>query len=127
MKQKALKLLKGEKGFSLIELLIVIAILTILAIVIIPRFSTSTEDSKKAADQSNVKLLQSAVERYHFDEGEYPTADGKLPASGSTTAIDYDKLIDGRYIDEAPTDPWTDNEAVYKLDSNGVVEPLKKP
>jgi general secretion pathway protein G/type IV pilus assembly protein PilA len=113
-----------EKGFTLIELLIVIAILSILAMMIIPRISTSLDSSKVATDNANVKLLQSAIERYYFDTGRYPTSDG---SDGGTSGlvIDTSVLISGRYIDQAPEDPWKASRN-YSI-KNGVVQKLDKP
>lgn len=93
------KVLKREKGFTLIELLIVIAIIAVLAILIIPRVTTSLDDANKSTSDANIKLVQSAVERYYFKENAYPTADG----TGDDDAIDMSLLEDGNYIDKAPT------------------------
>lgn len=118
------KLLRNQKGFSLIELLIVIGILAILAVIIIPRFADTGEDSRDAADASNARLIQSAVERYHFDTGKYPTSSDALPGSG-TAAIDTTDLID-KYLSEAPKDPWNKSRT-YAISDKGVVQLLGKP
>lgn len=120
------KMLKSEKGFSLIELLIVIGILTIIAIIIIPRFSTSSEEAKKATDAANVKLLQSAVERYHFDKGTYPVDGDDLPTGDTPESIKQELLLTGKYISDKAKNP--DNKSQdgdYKIDKNGTVQPLK--
>ncbi len=117
------KLLRNQKGFSLIELLIVIGILAILAVIIIPRFADTGEDSRKAANSANVSLLQSAVERYHFDTGKYPTSDGN-----ADKVINQNKLINGKYINEIAENPWKDvtghdnKTKAYILDANGNVK-----
>lgn len=110
------KVLKKEKGFTLIELLIVIAIIAVLAMLIIPRVTTSLDDANNATNKANVKLVQSAVERYYFKEKSYPTTDG---SDGGTTgvSIDFTKLVNGKYIDAEPN-----NASSYKL-VNGIVTP----
>lgn len=109
------KVLKREKGFTLIELLIVIAIIAVLAILIIPRVTTSLDDANKSTDAGNVKLVQSAVERYYFKENKYPTADG----TGDDDTIDMSLLVTGKYIDQAPAKNGT--AIVFKL-KDGVVK-----
>lgn len=117
------KLLRNQKGFSLIELLIVIGILAILAVIIIPRFADTGEDSRIAANSANVSLLQSAVERYHFDSGKYPTSDGT-----ADKAIDQSILMTGKYINEIAENPWEEvtghanKDKDYELDANGNVK-----
>jgi len=109
----------NENGFTLIEMLVVVAILALLAVIIIPRVSTSLDSSKEATNNANIKLLQSAVERYYFDKGAYPTDDGK-DGGTSGAAIRMDLLVNGRYIDKAPENPWKDSRQ-YQI-VNGVVQ-----
>jgi general secretion pathway protein G len=67
--------LSQEAGFTLIELLMVVIILGILAAVVIPQFSGSTEDAKVSALKSNLSSIRSAVELYQVQHnGQYPTA-----------------------------------------------------
>ena len=69
------------KGFTLVELLIVVIILAILAAIIVPQFSASTNDAKAAALQSNLANISSAIEFYYQEHGEYP---GRNIATGAT-------------------------------------------
>ena len=69
------------KGFTLVELLIVVIILAILAAIIVPQFSASTNDAKAAALQSNLANMRSAIEFYYQEHGEYP---GRNVATGAT-------------------------------------------
>ena len=72
---------KLVKGFTLVELLIVVIILAILAAIIVPQFSASTNDAKAAALQSNLANMRSAIEFYYQEHGEYP---GANIATGAT-------------------------------------------
>lgn len=62
----------NQQGFTLVELIIVMAILAVLAGIAVPKFGSVLNDSKKNADAANVKLLQDAVELYYNQEGSYP-------------------------------------------------------
>lgn len=120
------KLLRNQKGFSLIELLIVIGIMAILAVIIIPRFTDTSDQSREVADSSNAKLLQSAVERYHFDKGLYPVGTAGSATISSETNINQQLLIDDKYISEKAVDPWKKSRE-YRISAGGVVQLLGKP
>ena len=72
------------KGFTLVELLIVVIILAILAAIIVPQFATSTDDAKAAALQSNLANIRSAIEFYYQEHGEYP---GRNVATGAVCGV----------------------------------------
>ncbi len=60
-------------GFSLLELLAVVTILGIIAVVVIPRISVSSGTAKANAHQQNLSEINSAVERWYFEKGTWPT------------------------------------------------------
>lgn len=62
-----------QKGFTLVELLIVVIILAILAAIVIPQFSSSTKDAQESALDSNLNALRSAIDLYKAQHnGIYP-------------------------------------------------------
>jgi len=63
---------KEEKGFTLIELIVVIAVLGVLATLIIPRVVGVQNKAKEAAITANEKIIKNALERYYAEHGEYP-------------------------------------------------------
>ena len=77
---------KQAKGFTLVELLIVVIILAILAAIIVPQFSASTNDAKAAALQSNLSNMRSAIEFYYQEHGDYPGANTSTGATCGTGA-----------------------------------------
>ncbi|MBV6457204.1 MAG: hypothetical protein HONBIEJF_00311 [Fimbriimonadaceae bacterium] len=114
------------RGFTLVELLIVIVILAVLAAIAIPRFMDSGLRSKEASLKSNIKLCRNAVELFHNDTGAWPSALSDLtgssaPAAGkdaagaakSITASDYK----GPYLQSVPTDPVSGAAFTYSVTS----------
>jgi type II secretion system protein G len=74
--------LKGKAGFTLIEILIVIIVLGILAMIIVPQITVSTDDAKVSTLQSDLSALRSAVEIYYAQHGNrYP---GMTDSAGAT-------------------------------------------
>lgn len=79
---------KNESGFTLIEMLLVIIFLGILAMVIIPRITVSTEDAKLSTLQANLTGIRNAVEMYYVQHGNvYP---GEKKTDGSVAGSDAD-------------------------------------
>lgn len=63
------------RGFTLVELLIVVVILGVIAAIAVPQFSSNTEDAKLSQLQANLHVMREVVERYHLQHsGFYPGA-----------------------------------------------------
>ena len=71
----------ASKGFTLVELLIVVIILAILAAIIIPQFSGATDDAEQAAYDTNIANVRAAIDLYRQQHNEYP---GAVIATGGT-------------------------------------------
>lgn len=89
-----------QRGFTLVELLIVVIILSILAAIVVPQFASSTTDAKNAALDANLSALRSATELYYQQHGHYPSAavsaGGTAPGTGGaagTGAKDSEKAF----------------------------------
>lgn len=95
---------KKRQAFSLLELLAVVTILGIIAVVVIPRISTSSATAKANADLQNKAEINSAVERWYFEKGDWPADD----LSDIGTDADY-------FPDGLPTNPV--DSSAYSLDS----------
>ncbi|HJP82862.1 MAG TPA: type II secretion system major pseudopilin GspG [Fimbriimonadaceae bacterium] len=105
----------GRRGFTLIELVVVILILAILAALIIPRVVGRTDDAKRSKAASDIATLRSQVQLFKSDVGDYPQSLMDLRTRPSEGADGWR----GPYLDkELPTDPWG-NEYDYQVSSSG--------
>lgn len=78
---------RDQKGFTLVELMIVVVIIGILAAVIIPKFSGSSKKARDTSDEANRKVLQTAVEVYNAERLVYPKTLETLITYGYIDAI----------------------------------------
>lgn len=103
-----LKIKKREKGFTLVELLVVIAIIGILSSVLLANFIGVRERARDATRKSDLKQIQSALELYRSDKGEYPTV-----------ISDTNSIFVPNYISKLPFDPLrTSNCPTYIFSSD---------
>lgn len=89
-----------KRGFTLVELVIVIAILALLAAIALPKFVNSREKARETAHNANVRVLKSAATTYLADKGN-PAETKKWSESEG----DWEK-----YLDEWPKNPKTEGE-----------------
>lgn len=100
------------RGFSLIELLLVLVILATLAALVVPKFTGRSEQAKVTAAKTDIGQLEVALDSFEIDNGRYPTTDEGLRAL-------YERPSNcdswrGPYIKRAlPRDPWN-NEYIYE-------------
>jgi general secretion pathway protein G len=71
----------GERGFTLVELLIVVIILAILAAIIVPQFTAATDDATQSAYDTNIANIRAAIDLYRQQHQNYP---GAVASSGAT-------------------------------------------
>jgi len=88
-----------RKGFTLIELMIVLAIVATLLSIAVPRYYSSIDRSKEAVLKENLYQMRDAIGKYHADKGKYPE---------SLAALASDK-----YLRKLPLDPITDSDTTW--------------
>lgn len=93
---------RNRKGFTLVEILIVVVILGILAAIVVPQFTNATQDAQAGNLKAQIKSLQNQIELYNArNNGAYP--DFATEGWGDTT--DTTSLIGGNYVKAAPSNP----------------------
>jgi len=103
-------MVKDSKGFTLIELMVVIVILGILAAVIAPRLIGRTDEAKVTEAKVQIKNFETALKLYKLDNGHYPSTEQGLEAlvAKPTTGLIAVHWREGGYLEKksVPKDPW---------------------
>jgi len=101
-------------GFTLIEVMVVVAILAILAAVVVPRIMDEPGKARQARAAQDIRAIESALDMYRLDNYQYPTADQGLEAlvERPSSGPEPPNYKDGGYLRSLPRDPWG-NEYQY--------------
>ncbi len=97
-----------QKGFTLIELMIVIVILGLLATFIVPKLMSRPEQARVVKAKNDIRAIETALKLYKLDNGFYPTTEQGLKAlvkKPQTPPIPQNYRPNG-YLDKVPKDPW---------------------
>lgn len=105
----------SKKGFTLIEILIVVIILGILAAIVIPQFSSASSDARKASLQSTVQTLRSQIALYKLQHGD-TLPDITSTWTSLTSSSTYNGQNYGPYMQSVPVNSLTNGSVV----ANGV-------
>ena len=95
-----------QRGFTLIELMVVVVILSILAAVVIPRVMDRPEQARISAAKNNIRAISSALDMYKLDNFRYPTTDQGLEALVAPPDLQPQPENWNRYMNKIPLDPW---------------------
>jgi general secretion pathway protein G len=102
-----------QRGFTIIELLVVLVILGLLGGLVAPQFIGKVDDSRIRTAETQVKMLKMSLQTYRLDVGSYPAELTALSEEPS----DANGLWNGPYLDEdMPKDPWN-RPYQYQVDS----------
>lgn len=99
---------RQEGGFTLIELVVVMAIIAILASLAVPIFTAQIKKAKEAVLQEDLHVMRNAIDSYTMDKGKAPQS--------------LDDLVQAGYLRAIPVDPMTNSRDTWVTDSNGTYE-----
>lgn len=104
-----------KKGFTLIELMLVVIIIGVLVGMVMPRLVGKSEQAKKSVAGADIEAnISSGLELYEVDNGSFPTTDqGLLALRVKPSSSPMPKNWNGPYLKKDPKDPWG-NEYAYK-------------
>jgi general secretion pathway protein G len=111
-----MKIVNNNKGFTLIELMVVIVILGILAGLIVPRIMGRPEEARRMKARVQIEGIETALKLYNLDSGMYPSTEQGLDALVEPPSVGQlpRKWREGGYLEKGrvPKDPWG-NDYVY--------------
>jgi general secretion pathway protein G len=105
------KFIHKRRGFTLIELMLVLVILGVLAAIVVPKLAGRSEDAKIKATQAEIAIIEGALDQFEVQCGRYPTSEEGLRAlvERPSNADEWK----GPYLKKGvPTDQWN-REYVY--------------
>jgi len=111
--------MKAQKGFTLVEILIVVVILGILAAIVIPQFTEASTEAKTSSLCTDLQTVRSQIELYKIQHND------KLPAAAGETGEDFERRLTqqtdingdagtdyGPYLQKLPTNPFNGMKTV---------------
>jgi len=104
----ALRSLRKADGFTLIELVIVMAIIAILASIAIPNFVSSIRNAKEAVLKEDLHVMRNAIDSYTMDKNKAPQS--------------LDDLVQAGYLKEIPTDPMTHSNDTWVTSTDDTLD-----
>ena len=112
----AMRSRRPRAGFTLIELMVVLAIVALLLTIAMPRYFQSVDAARESALVQTLKASRDAIDNFYRDKGRYPDS--------------LQELVDAKYLRALPKDPITESSTNWALtppqgEAKGLVQDLK--
>ena len=119
-----MKLSKLHKGFTLLEVMVVVVILGILAALVVPKIISRPDEARVLAAKQDVANLMQALKLYRLDNQRYPVTEQGLQAlvTQPTTAPLPPNWKTGGYVERLPKDPWGNPYQFLNPGINGEID-----
>lgn len=98
--------MNSQKGFSLIEIMVVVVILGILASIVVPKIMSRPDEARAVRAKTDVLAIQNALDLYKLDNGFYPSTDQGLIALVEKPDSNPSPRNWQPYLKSLPKDPW---------------------
>jgi general secretion pathway protein G len=109
-----------KRGFSLVELMIVVAVLGIMAAIVVPQFQSHSIEAKIAVAKDSLRILRSAIELYTAHHGGIPPGyENDDPQTSPTSLNFYEQLVVNRnYLSKVPKNPFNNRQNIRMIENN---------
>jgi general secretion pathway protein G len=112
-----------ERGFTLIEVMVVVVILGILAAILVPKVMDRPDQARKTKARQDIRALEAALNLYRLDNFVYPTTDQGLEAlTEKPSSPEPANWKDGGYVDRLPKDPWNQDYLFLSPGEQGAID-----
>jgi len=112
-----------ERGFTLIEVMVVVVILGILAAILVPKVMDRPDQARKTKAKQDIRALEAALNLYKLDNFVYPTTDQGLEALAvKPSSPEPANWKAGGYVDRLPKDPWNQDYLFLSPGVNGAID-----
>ena len=114
MTQKTTQIIPAQRGFTLIEVMVVVIIIGVLGALIVPNILGRSNDARISAAKADIQTLVNALDLYYLDNNHYPSTDQGIDAliSLPTGKPEPQNWNPGGYVKRLPKDPWG-NDYIY--------------
>ncbi len=112
------------RGFTLIEIMVVVVIMGVLAALVVPRLMGRTDDARMLAAKQDISTLMQALKLYRLDNQRYPTTEQGLQAlvARPSVAPIPQNWKTGGYLDRLNKDPWGNNYQYLAPGTRGEID-----